>query len=951
MNPDSTRPDPGDDATAARAHSDLMDTIALEAVTAVATPRPEVPWPSQRIENGDTAGDPVPAVGEDDPIVGCRLGAYQLVERIGGGGMGSVYLAERVDGFAQQVAVKLIRRGMDSEAIVRRFRTEIHVQAALGRHPNIAGLIDAGTAEDGRPYFVMEYVDGRRIDEYCDSRRLDVPARLRLFGQVCDAVQFAHQHAVIHRDLKPGNILVTADGVPKLIDLGIAKLIDPGSGGEGIAGADAADGLTRTGEVVLTPEYASPEQVLGELVTTASDVYALGVVLYLFLTGRRPYRLRSGTTAEVFQAICEQAPERPSRAVVPRRAKRAPAAPAGSSNETTATADPSAIAPAPASEPGPVPEEIAAARGTNPSGLRRILAGDLDAIVLMAMRKEPERRYASADLLADDLRRHLDGRPVRARGDSTLYQVSKFVRRHAVAVAAAAAVVLALVAGILGTAKGLVMARRERERAEASSRQARAAVDQFFTRVSEERLLNQPGFHPLRKELLQDAQRFYEGFLAERAGDPSLRAELAAARSRLARITAEIGPPARAADQYQQAVALWDDLLGSHPDRPEYREELARTLLGRATVLMRLEGRRAEALADCRRALGLIEPLAVAANAPVPPRQLLGQVLRNTAQIEFEQGHPREAIETLGRVLEIEGRLAAENPRSVDPRIVMARAHGLLGQVLSQQPEGLGPAMASYEQAVELLEAITREHPELADESYSLAQDLSDLAYLQQMAGKLDSALKSDRQAIEILERLDRQYPGVLDYRGGLASTYNMMSDLHRRRREPTESLAFAEKARPLLERLVAEHLKDTISRIDLSKSYNNIARMRQQSGQPAEALRSLRRAIDLLEGLPELDARNSYSLACNLALCIPLIGAKEGSQGVQDPEVLTKDEQLRRRLYGDRAIDVLRRAVRGGFLNGDVLLSDPDLAAIRGRDDFQEIVKEVEKRAEVGRK
>ncbi len=944
MNPDPTRPEPGDDATAAGANSDLMDTIALEAVTAAATPRPEVPWPSPRVEAGD------PAVGEADPIVGCRLGAYQLVARIGGGGMGSVYLAERVVGFAQQVAVKLIKRGMDSEAIVRRFRTEIHVQAALGKHPNIAGLIDAGTAEDGRPYFVMEYVDGRRIDEYCDGRRLDVPARLRLFGQVCDAVQFAHQHAVIHRDLKPGNILVTADGVPKLIDFGIAKLIGPGPVGAGIiAGPDAADGLTRTGELVLTPEYASPEQVLGEPVTTASDVYALGVVLYRILAGRPPYRLKSGTTAEVFQAICEQAPERPSRAVVPRRAKRAAAAPAGAPDETTATSG--SPAPSPALGPAPVPDEVAAARGTTPSGLRRILAGDLDTIVLMAMRKEPERRYASADQLADDLRRYLDGRPVRARGDSTAYRVGKFARRHAAAVAAAAAVLLALVAGIVGTTRGLVMARRERERAEASSRQARRAVDQFFTRVSEERLLNQPWQQPLRKELLQDAQRFYEGFLAERAGDPSLRAELAAARSRLARITAEIGSPARAADQYQQAVALWDDLLGSHPDRPEYREELARTLLGRATVLMRLEGRRGAALADCRRARDLIEPLAGAAGAPVPPRQLLGQVLRNTAQIEFEQGHPREAIETLGRVLEIEGRLAAEDPRSVAPRIVMAKAHGLLGQVLSQQTDGPGPAMASYEQGIELLEAITREHPELADESYSLALDLSDLAFLQQMAGKLDSALKSDRRAIEILERLDRQYPGVLNYRGGLAAAYNMMSDLHRRRLEPAESLAFAEKARPLLERLVAEHPEDTISRIDLSKSYNNIARMRQQSGEPAEALRSFQRAVDLLEGLPELDARNSYNLACNLALCIPLIGAGEGSQGVQDPEALTKDQQLRRRLYGDRAIDVLRKAVRGGFLNGDVLLSDPDLAAIRGRDDFQEIVKELEKQVDAGRK
>jgi non-specific serine/threonine protein kinase/serine/threonine-protein kinase len=941
MNPDPTRPEPDDDATAAGADSDLVDTIALEAVTAAATPRPEAIPMSPRDAVDDSDNGPAVAVGEADPMVGRRLGAYQLVARIAGGGMGSVYLADRVEGFEQQVAIKLIRRGMDSEAIVRRFRAEIHVQAALGRHPHIAGLLDVGTAEDGRPYFVMEYVDGRRIDEDCDARRLDIPARLRLFAQVCDAVQFAHQHAVIHRDLKPGNILVKADGVPKLIGFGIAKLIDPG--------ADAADGPTRTGELVLTPEYASPEQVTGEPLTTASDVYALGVVLYQLLTGRRPYRLKARTTAEVFQAICEQAPERPSIAVVRRPAK--PAAPPESAPAPIGTAGPVSLAPVPAPAPDPVPEEVAAARGTHPAGLKRALAGDLDMIVLMAMRKEPERRYASAERLADDLRRHLDGRPVRARGESTAYRAGKFVRRHAAAVAAAMAVVLALVAGVVGTATGLVLARRGRDRAEASSRQARRAVDQFFTRVSEERLLNQPGLHPLRKELLQDARRFYEGFLAERAGDPALRAELAGARSRLARITAEIGSPAEAADQSRRAIALWDDLLGSHPGNPEYQEELARTLNERATVLLRLKDRRDEALGACRRALKVVEAALAGDPASVPRRHLLGQVLENTAQIQFEQGHPREAIETLGRVLEIEGQLAAEDPRSVAPRIVMAKAHGLLGQILVEQPDGSGPALASCQQAVEILEAINREHPELADQSYTLALELSDLSTVQQRAGKLDSALKSSRRAIEVLEQLDRQYPGVLNYRGGLAGAYNLISDLHRRRLEPAESLAFAEKARPLLEQLAAEHPEDIYARVDLSKSYSNIGRMRQHSGEPAEALRSFQRAVDLLEGLPELDARNSYHLACNLSLCIPLIGAKEGSQGVHDPDALTKDDRLRRQLYGDRAIEVLRRAVRGGFVNTEILQSDPDLAAIRARDDFQQIVKDVEKPATADRK
>src|SRR6185312_5675798 len=228
-------------------------------------------------------------------------------------------------------------------------------------------------------------------------------------------------------------------------------------------------------------------------------------------------------------------------------------------------------------------------------------------------------------------------------------------------------------------------------------------------------------------------------------------------------------------------------------------------------------------------------------------------------------------------------------PRSLGPLMIIARAHGLMGQALAEQPDGSGPALASYQQAIEILDIIAREHPGLAEPSYLLALDLGDLCTLQQMAGKLDSALKSVRRSIEILEGLDRRYPGVLNYQGGLAAAYNLIGDLHRRRLEPAESVAFAEKARTLLERLIAEHPEDTPSRIDLSKSYSTIGRVRQQSGEPTEALRSFLRAIDLLEGLSELDARNRYSLACDLAMCITLMGAKEGSQGAHDPEALTE--------------------------------------------------------------
>ncbi len=277
----------------------------------------------------------------------------------------------------------------------------------------------------------------------------------------------------------------------------------------------------------------------------------------------------------------------------------------------------------------------------------------------------------------------------------------------------------------------------------------------------------------------------------------------------------------------------------------------------------------------------------------------------------------------------------------------MARALAGLGLIFGQQPNGLGPAMASYERAIEILDAVTRERPELADQAYALALDLNDLGLLQAMDGKLDSALASGRRSIAILERLDRQYPGVLNYRGGLAAGYNMISDLHRRRQEPAESLAQAEKARPLLERLVAEHPEDTASRIDLARAHNNIGRIHQQSGWPSEALRSYQRAVDLLESLPELDAQGRYSLACNLALCVPLFGARPGTQGASGEDELTPSDRTRRRLYGDRAITLLREAVKGGFRNLDVLRSDPDLAAIRGRDDFDAIVQELQARAD----
>nr|MBA3497784.1 serine/threonine protein kinase [Gemmatimonadales bacterium] len=360
--------------------------------------------------------------GGADPMAGRRIGPYEVLREIGSGGMGAVYLAARADDqYRKQVAIKLVAGGVESAEIRRRFLAERQILASLD-HPNIARLFDGGVTEAGAPYFVMEYVDGVPIDHYCDAHRLTVEARLALFAGVCDAVQFAHQNLVVHRDLKPGNILVTADGTVKLLDFGIATLLEaPGGGG--------ISPVTEAGHRLLTPEYASPEQLGGELVTTASDVYQLGVLLFELLTGARPYRFGRRSPVEVARVVRETAPVHPSTA---------------------------------AAEPG-----AAEHRGTTAGRLRRRLAGDLDNIVLMALRKEPARRYASVRELQTDLQRHRDGHPIAARRGTRRYRARKFLGRHRVGAAATALVGMALLLGLVGTTWQARVASREAATADA----------------------------------------------------------------------------------------------------------------------------------------------------------------------------------------------------------------------------------------------------------------------------------------------------------------------------------------------------------------------------------------------------------------------------------------------------------------------------------------------------
>ncbi len=343
---------------------------------------------------------------------GARVGPWQLVRELGRGGMGAVWLAERADAeYKGHAAIKLIRPDRAGRGLIRRFLSERQILADL-HHPNIAQLLGGGTTQDGRPWLAMEYIEGEPIDAFCNRRRLDVERRIDLFRKVCAAVQFAHANLVVHRDIKPANILVTEDGTPKLLDFGIAKILDP------VAAFTAVE--TATGAQLLTPPYASPEQIRGGPVSTATDGYSLGVVLYELLTGRLPYRVDGELPHQLAEAILAQDPEPPSRAVTQPPGTTRPRAP----TEPTTTRD------------------VAAERGTTVERLRRRLSGDLDTILLTALRKEPDRRYASVERFAEDLRRYRERLPVTARPDTWRYRAGKFVKRNRGAVASALTVFL-----------------------------------------------------------------------------------------------------------------------------------------------------------------------------------------------------------------------------------------------------------------------------------------------------------------------------------------------------------------------------------------------------------------------------------------------------------------------------------------------------------------------------
>jgi len=670
--------------------------------------------------------------------VGKRIGPYAVEAEIGHGGMGEVFAASRADGqYEKKVAIKLVRGGFDTGFILERFRNERQILAGLD-HPNIARLLDGGTTEDGVPYLVMELVEGVPIDVYCNGRRLSITDRLKLFLQVCSAVQYAHQRLVIHRDIKPGNILVTQEGMPKLLDFGIAKILDPSG---------------NTGATVLhpmTPEYASPEQVSGDAITTATDVYSLGVVLYQLLTGRSPYRVNAATPAKLVHVITNEEPQRPSASV--ERKERIPEK--ESTGELT-------------------PEAVSSTREMSPIRLQRRLRGDLDFILLKALRKEPDKRYSSVEQFAEDLRRHLDGVPIAARKGTWSYRAGKFVRRHRGGVAAAAIVLVTLIAGVIVTVREARIAEANRRRAEARFNDVRKLASSLMFEVHDS-IQQLPGATAARKLIIQRAQEYLDVLANDSKSDSSLLQELAAAYSRLASVQghsqgANLGETAAAVQNYRKSVELLSECLSLEPKNRDVALQLSRAYQDLALALSST-GDRAGAIRSTQKALNLLEPLAN--SHPEDPRLQFGEAtaLDQVGTLLADENDLGHAVELYQRALVILLPLGQAYPQRNEIQTEISFVHKHMGSVLGIQRQ-LPAALEHYRAALAIDEARLSADPQNSQVRYNITFTYSDTGWILTQEHEYDAAIDYYSKALRIRSDLAAADPNDVRAREGVSNT------------------------------------------------------------------------------------------------------------------------------------------------------------------------------------
>jgi tetratricopeptide (TPR) repeat protein/tRNA A-37 threonylcarbamoyl transferase component Bud32 len=724
---------------------------------------------------------------------------YRVIREIGRGGMGAVFLAERADDqYQKQVAIKLIKRGMDTESVLRHFRNERQILAGFD-HPNIARLFDGGTTESGLPYFVMEYVEGLPIDDYCNVHALSVVERLKLFREVCAAVSYAHRHLVIHRDIKRSNILITAEGAPKLLDFGIAKILQPGD--EPLA--------TMTGMRLMTPEYASPEQARGQPVTTASDVYSLGVVLYELLSGRAPYKFPSQSPHEMARVITETEPKKPS----------------------------TGIARSDGSSKSQIP---------NP----KLLRGDLDNIVLMALRKEPERRYQSVEQFSEDIRRHLESRPVHARKDTFGYRSAKFMGRNKAALAAAALVLLILIGGIIATSRQAHIATREKARAERRFNDVRKLANTVLFDYYDA-IKNLPGATKVRERLVKDGLNYLDSLAGEAHGDPELQRELAAAYERVGDVRGgsasggSLGDLSGAIESYTKASRIREALVVANPGNVQARRDLATSHQKIGSRLLDT-AEASNGLEHLRKAFTL--RLDLTREQPANDDLQFDLALtRNQLGVAMGEGDDLVgALEQHRAALAICEKLVAKKPREQKYRRALCISGDRLGYVLWLHND-VASAIEANSKALALGEALIADDPINVDYRRRLVMIYYNGGDIREQSDKR-GALELFRKAAALDEELLAADPGNALTHRDLGYTHKRIADFLVELEDNSQALLHFSKALESYERVVMGAPADLYSRFMVAIGHAGVARMQARLGEVDLALEECRKAIALLQ-------------------------------------------------------------------------------------------------------
>jgi tetratricopeptide (TPR) repeat protein/serine/threonine protein kinase len=785
-------------------------------------------------ENPDSFLEPcraglVPTV--DEPSFrerpGTMIGPYKLMEQIGEGGMGLVFVAEQQHPVRRKVALKVLKPGMDTRQVVARFEAERQALALMD-HPNIATVHDGGETATGRPYFVMELVKGVPITAYCDDNRLTPRQRLELFVDVCQAVQHAHQKGIIHRDLKPSNVLVSShDGVPvvKVIDFGVAKAI----------GQQLTDKTlyTQLSQFIGTPLYMSPEQA-GQSsldVDTRSDIYALGVLLYELLTGTTPFdkdRLQEVGYDELRRIIREEEPPRPSTRL---------------------------------STLGQAATTISMQRQSDPKRLSQLIRGELDWIVMKCLEKDRNRRYETANSLIQDIVCYLHDEPVQACPPSAGYRLRKFVRRHKGPMAAVCIVFLVLVGGIITTTWGFLTARAAKD-AEAEARQraqehfqiAKTAVDDYLTGVTEDPDLKRADFNKLRKKLLEAAVPFYQRFVEQKPGDAALEAERGRAYFRLALLRDNMGEKAEALANCAQARTIFAKLAAELPTVPDYRLNLAKSHGNLGNLLANL-GQRDQAEAAYRAALVIQEKLA--ADFPTVPqyRQDLAASHNNLGALLKDVGKHDQAEVAYREALTIRDKLATDFPTEPRCRQDLALSHNNVA-VLLRELGKYHQAEAAHRAALAIQDKLAADFPTVPQYRQELARSHNNLGILRVSLGQRDQAEAAYRTAIIIEDKLAADFPTVPQYRQELAISHNNLGHLLADLGQRDQAEAAYRTAMIILEKLAADFPTVPDYAVVLGGSYCNFGNLIRNGDGAQDALEWYRKAIQVLREVLAKDNR-----------------------------------------------------------------------------------------------